>query len=127
MEAVLFIGIQATGKSTFFKERFFNTHIRINLDMLRTRTREDLLLKACIDAKQRFVVDNTNVTPAERAKYIELAKAAQFRVVGYYFESKIHDAMARNAQRIPEHRIPEKGVLGSYGRLQRPQMSEGFD
>ena len=33
MEAVIFIGIQASGKSTFFKERFFNTHVRINLEM----------------------------------------------------------------------------------------------
>lgn len=30
MEAVLLIGVQATGKSSFYKERFFNTHIRIN-------------------------------------------------------------------------------------------------
>jgi len=26
MEAIIFIGIQATGKSTFFQQRFFNTH-----------------------------------------------------------------------------------------------------
>jgi predicted kinase len=31
MQAVIFIGIQATGKSTFFKEMFFTTHIRINI------------------------------------------------------------------------------------------------
>ncbi|MBN1315005.1 MAG: hypothetical protein JXA42_06040 [Anaerolineales bacterium] len=37
MQAVIFIGIQATGKSTFFKERFFNTHVRISLDLLKTR------------------------------------------------------------------------------------------
>ncbi len=31
MEMVLFSGIQAAGKSTFFKERFVDTHLRINL------------------------------------------------------------------------------------------------
>jgi len=35
MEAIIFIGIQATGKSTFFQQRFFATHVRINLDMLK--------------------------------------------------------------------------------------------
>lgn len=34
MEGILFIGIQASGKSTFYKERFFNSHLRISLDLL---------------------------------------------------------------------------------------------
>ena len=37
MEAVIFVGIQGSGKSSYYKERFFRTHFRINLDMLRTR------------------------------------------------------------------------------------------
>ena len=60
MEALIFVGLQASGKSTFYKERFFTTHLRINLDMLRTRHRERLLIGACLEAKQPFVVDNTN-------------------------------------------------------------------
>ncbi len=36
VQAILFSGIQATGKSSFYRERFFHTHVRINLDMLRT-------------------------------------------------------------------------------------------
>jgi predicted kinase len=35
MEAVIFVGIQGSGKSTFYNERFVDTHIRINLDMLK--------------------------------------------------------------------------------------------
>jgi predicted kinase len=34
MQAIIFIGIHASGKSTCFQERFANTHIRLNLDML---------------------------------------------------------------------------------------------
>jgi hypothetical protein len=44
MEMVLFIGIQAAGKSSFYLERFFRTHVRVNLDMLKTHYREDLLV-----------------------------------------------------------------------------------
>ena len=50
MEAVLLIGIQASGKTTFYLERFSRTHLRLNLDMLRTRRRERLLLAACLEA-----------------------------------------------------------------------------
>ena len=41
MELILLIGIQASGKSTFFKRRYCDTHVRINLDMLKTRHREE--------------------------------------------------------------------------------------
>ncbi len=74
MEAVLFIGIQATGKSSFYLERFFRTHVRINGDMLKTRRREELLIRACLEGKTPFVVDKMNLTQAERAEYIGLAK-----------------------------------------------------
>lgn len=127
MEAVIFIGIQATGKSTFYQERFASTHVRINLDMLKTRHREDILLEACIHARQSFVVDNTNVLASERAKYIALAKAAGFRVTGYYFRSQLADALRRNQQRSGKAVIPEKGVLAKYHLLQRPVYAEGFD
>jgi predicted kinase len=127
MEAVIFIGIQATGKSSFYRARFFNTHLRLSLDMLKTRHREDILLHACIEGKQSFVVDNTNPTVEERAKYIELARKSSFRVVGYYFQSRLEDAVRRNADRLSAGRIPERGIRGTAGRLQLPTFEEGFD
>lgn len=78
MQAILFIGIQAAGKSTFYQQQFFATHIRLSLDMLKTRHREQLLLRACLEAKQPFVVDNTNTTLAKRGVYINAAKLPGF-------------------------------------------------
>ena len=127
MQAVILIGIQATGKSTFYRERFFNTHIRINLDMLKTRHREALLLRACLEANQSFVVDNTNPTRAERARYITAAQEAGFLVVGYFFESRLQDALARNRTRTGPAQIPEKGIGGTARRLELPGLAEGFD
>lgn len=127
MEAVIFTGIQAVGKSTFYKERFFTSHVRINLDMLKTRHREQLLLQACIAAKQPFVVDNTNIFKRDRARYIEAAKPAGFRIVGYYFQSSLKNALERNRQRNGTARIPEGGVVAKYQRLEIPSYSEGFD
>lgn len=127
MEAVIFIGIQATGKSTFYNERFSSTHVRINLDMLKTRHREDALLEACIRARISFVVDNTNVLARERAKYIALARAAEYSICGYYFQSRLQDALRRNQQRSGKAVIPQKGVLAKYHAIQRPSYAEGFD
>ena len=127
MEAVILVGIQGTGKSTFCRERLFHSHVRINMDMLQSRHRETLILAACLNAKQSFAVDNTNPTREERARYISAARAAGFKVVGYYFESKVKDALLRNELRGPGHRVPDRGVLGTAGRLQLPARAEGFD
>jgi predicted kinase len=127
MHAVILIGLQASGKSTFCKNRLFGTHIRINLDMLRTRSREEVLLAACLSAKQPFVIDNTNPTVESRANYIQRAKEAGFRVTGYYFASKLDACKQRNENRAPDQVVPVKGLLGTYARLELPRRSEGFD
>ena len=127
MEAVIFIGIQGSGKSTFFKEKFFDSHIRINLDMLRTRHREKLIFEACLEAKQKFVLDNTNLTREEREKYIVKAKQCRFKIVGYYFQTNLAKAIERNNKRKGKAKIPEKGLLGAFKRLQIPNFDEGFD
>jgi len=127
MEAVIFIGIPGSGKTTFFLERFFSTHVHISKDLLRTRNREQVFLRACLETQQRFVIDNTNVLAAERALYIPQARAARFKVVGYFFETGLKDALARNAQRAGKAVVPVAGVISKLKRLQRPEHSEGFD
>jgi predicted kinase len=124
---VVFVGVQGAGKSTFYKERFFTTHVRVNLDMLKTRHREKRLVQACIETSQPFVVDNTNPTRAERVVYIRAAKEAGFRVVGYYFQSRVEDCKWRNGQRPPDQQVPLKGILGTAGRMELPTRDEGFD
>lgn len=127
MEMVLFVGIQATGKSSFYLERFFRTHVRVNLDMLKTHHREDLLVKACLEGKTPFVVDKMNLTRADRAAYIGPAKAAGFRICGYSFDSNLVGALQRNARRDAADHVPEAGLKGASAKLQLPSHSEGFD
>ena len=124
---MIFVGLQGAGKSTFYKDRFFDTHLRVNLDMLKTRHREQRFLTTCIETGQRFVVDNTNPTRAERAVYIRVAKDAGFRVVGYYLQSRVEDCKRRNGQRPPDQQVPLKGILGTAGRMELPNRDEGFD
>lgn len=127
MESIIFIGIQATGKSTFYKNKFFNTHVRVNLDMLKTKNREKLLIQACIEGQQSYVVDKINHTAKSRRKYIEEAKANGFKVIGYYFQSKISDSIIRNNARNESEKVPEVAIKGTYNELELPKYSEGFD
>jgi predicted kinase len=127
MEAVIFCGIQATGKTSFYKAQFFRTHLRISLDQLNTRNKEQQFLETCLRTRHPFVVDNTNPTKADRAGYITLAKAHKFKVIGYYFQSKLTDALARNAQRSGKEYIPELGIKGTSKKLEIPSFEEGFD
>ncbi len=127
MQLVLLVGIQASGKSSFFKERFADTHVRINLDMLKTRHREAILFEACLRAKQPVVVDNTNVSRMGRARYLEPARAEKFECIGYYFASSVRSSIARNQMREGKARIPERGIRAASAQLEIPSLSEGFD
>ena len=73
------------------------------------------------------MVDNTNVLAAERERYIGPAKAAGFRIVGYYFPVPVKHAIGRNLKREGKKRIPVQGVVGTYKRLQPPRREEGFE
>jgi predicted kinase len=127
MEMIVFIGIPASGKTTFYLERFFETHVRISMDLLRTRNRESSFMAACLATRQRFVVDNTNPARSDRARYIALARQAKFRVVGYFFEPDPQASHERNQARTGKRRVPPAGLFGMLKQLERPTPDEGFD
>ena len=127
MEAVIFVGVQGAGKSTFYRERFYDTHVRINLDMLKTRRREQIVFEACIAAGQPFVVDNTNPLASDRARYVLPSRAAGFRVVAYFFDVPLREALRRNNLRKSKQKIPAIAVAGTFKKIQPPELHEGFD
>jgi predicted kinase len=127
MDAIVFCGIQGSGKSTFYRDRFFHTHVRLNLDQLRTRNREDILLHACLAAQQPFVADNTNATVEARQRYCRLAHAAGYRCSVYYFHATVDEAIRRNADRPAEQQVPDIAIRGTFNKLQPPTRQEGFD
>lgn len=88
MEAIIFCGIQASGKTTFYKENYFKTHVRISLDLLNTRRKENIFLETCLQTQQRFVVDNTNITKKQRLVYIEKARGFKFKVTDSFFNQQ---------------------------------------
>jgi predicted kinase len=127
MEAVIFCGVQGSGKTTLYRDRFLETHVRIAMDLVRTRRREQALLRLCLESGQRFVVDNTNPTPGDRRRYVEPARAAGFRVVVYLVEVDPAHALARTIERPSGRRVHAGGLIATARRLQRPTPEEGFD
>lgn len=127
MEAIILVGIQGSGKTTFYRQRFADTHVRISLDMVKTRHRERKLIETCLETRQPFVIDNTNVLAAERAAYIALAKSADFRIAGYYFLPNLRRALKWNTLREKREIIAVPGVIGTFKKIQPPTPAEGFD
>jgi predicted kinase len=127
MEAVILIGIQGSGKSTFFQQRFASTHVRINLDTLKTRHQESLLLNACIAGRKDFVVDNTSPAVEQRKRYISAARAAGYRITGYFFDVPISECIERNKSREGKAKIAIPALYGTRKKMQPPSFEEGFD
>ncbi len=127
MELIVFCGLQASGKTSFFRERFARTHAHVSLDVLRTRRREEQFLRTCFETKMRCVVDNTNPTKEERARYVALARAAGFSAHLWFFRSRVSECADRNDARDPAVRVPRAAILGTSARLELPARDEGYD
>ena len=124
---VILMGLQGSGKSTFYRMHLSEDFVRVNLDTLKTRYQEKLLIEECLYLQKSFAVDNTNPTRADRERYIAIAKDHGYRIVGYFMESKIKDCMQRNAQREGAARVPEKAIAATSNKLEIPSYDEGFD
>ena len=116
MEAIVLCGVQGSGKTTLYRDRFLDTHVHVSLDLLHSRAREAALVAECLEAGRPFVVDNTNPTAADRARYVDPARLASFKVVAYLVEG----AWAS------EHVGPAKAAATAR-RFVRPVPEEGFD
>ena len=124
--AYIIIGIQGSGKSEFCR-RYLPDIIRVNLDTLKTRSNEKRLLEDCYERGCDYVVDNTNPTLEDRARYIMPAKEKGYRIVGYFMQSRLQDCIRRNNQREGKEVIPAKAIAMTSNRLILPSRAEGFD
>ena len=127
MELTLLIGIPGAGKSTFYRRRLARTHFRVNLDTLKRRPRELRVVQECIVERRAFAVDNTNVLACDRARYIPLARAAGYKIVGYWFDCPVKDAQDRNSRRDGASWVPPHVIDSFHAKTEKPDYDEGFD
>lgn len=131
LELVLFVGLPASGKSTFYWERFAESHVHVSKDLIPRSVdkakRQRLLIEQALAEGRSVVVDNTNASPEERLAAIEPAKAAGARVVAYFFDETVAACRERNAKREGDVRVPLVGLYATAKRLRRPTVEEGID
>ncbi|BAU10532.1 hypothetical protein LEP3755_10160 [Leptolyngbya sp. NIES-3755] len=131
MQLVILIGLQASGKTTFFRRYFAATHQHISKDLMRKGKNRDRrqaqLIETALQAGQSIVVDNTNPTLSDRASLIQLGQAYGVEIIGYYFESNVRNSLERNQHRTGKARVPDVGIFATVKKLVRPSYSEGFD
>ena len=124
---VIMMGLQGSGKSTFYEKHLWEDYVRVNLDTLKTRHQERLLIDECLRKSKNIAIDNTNPTRADRARYISLAQEKGYYIIGYFMESKIKDCIARNALREGKACVPNTAIAATSNKLEIPSFEEGFN
>ncbi len=128
---IIFVGLQASGKSSFYRARFETTHEHVSKDLLRNNKnrnrRQEQLIAAALRAGNPVVIDNTNPTVEERQPLVALGREYGAKIVGYYFESHVRRCLERNRQRTGKARVPDVALYAAAKRLVPPSYSEGFD
>ena len=131
MEVIILMGLQASGKSTFFRTHFALTHAHVSKDLLRNNRkparRQHQLIEEALRAGRSVVVDNTSATREEREPLIALGHCYGATVIGYYFEVQLRQSLERNRSRQDKARVPEIAIFTTLKRLVRPSFEEGFD
>jgi predicted kinase len=131
VELVVFSGLQASGKTSYFRSRFAASHVHVSKDAwpnARNRERrQQRLVAEALGRGESVVVDNTNPSPLERRPLVELGRLAGARVIAYCFVSTVDEALARNATRAGRARVADVGIFTVAGRLVAPAADEGFD
>lgn len=127
----MLVGLQGSGKSTFYRQRLAATHALVSRDLFRNSRRparrQRELLEEALRAGRSVVVDNTNATVADRAAIVEVARAHGASAVAYYFGRDVRASIARNARREGKERVPVVGILATAKRLVAPSLAEGFE
>lgn len=131
-ELVIFIGLQGSGKSTFFQASFAREHFtHVSKDLLRNNRnperRQREMIEQALSLGQSVVVDNTNPRRSDRAPLIALGRAAGVPVIGYYFPPDVRASLMRNARRLGRAQVPEVAIHVTARRLEHPSLDEGFD
>jgi predicted kinase len=130
-ELVILTGLQASGKTSFYRERFAVTHVHVSKDAWPNARKKEARQRRLIDdhlrAGRSVVVDNTNPTSAEREPLIGIGRALGARISSYSFVVTIEEALRRNAEREGRARIADVGIYSVAERLAPPSAVEGFD
>lgn len=128
-ELVIFVGLQGSGKSTYYAGHFSPTHLHVSKDAMPRSAKKDKLqtrmIEEALSVGRSVVVDNTSPIPAVRAPLVELARRHGARVVAIFFDCSVKTCVERNRQR-EQGRVPDAVIYITARKLKPPTVEEGF-
>jgi predicted kinase len=131
VELIIFVGLQGSGKSTWYHANLAATHVHVSKDRMPNVRNKDAkqteMISTALAAGQSVVVDNTSPNPAVRAPLIALGKRFGARVVAYYFDAAPKVCVVRNRLREGKARVPDVVIFVTAKKLVPPALEEGFD
>jgi len=131
LELVIFVGMQAAGKSTWYATHLAATHVHVSKDLMKNvrdrDARQRRMIEDALGAGRSVAVDNTNPTPAVRAPLMEIGRRHGARVIAYYFQTAAKEAVVRNRLREGKARVPDVVIYVTARKIVPPTLEEGFD
>ena len=130
-ELIVFAGIPAAGKSTYYRDHFAATHVLVSKDLMKNvpdrDARQQQMIDEALGAGKSVVIDNTNPTPLVRAPVIAAGRRHGARIIGYFFPVPVKLAVERNRMREGKARVPDVAIYSASRKLVPPDLEEGFD
>jgi predicted kinase len=127
MEIIILIGLQASGKSTFYRTHFADTCEHISKDLLNRSKNQNKnqiqmeRIERAFQEQRSVVTDNTNVTVQDRQPLIVFGRRYHATVIGYYFQQDVLGSRRRNMQRSGKGQVPEQVIFITAHKLE-PQL-----
>ncbi|MFH8927034.1 AAA family ATPase [Streptomyces pristinaespiralis] len=131
-EMAVLVGLQASGKSTFYRQHLSGRYALVSKDLFprsarRKQPRQMRLIEELLASGTWVAVDNTNPSPEEWTPLIEAARVHGAGVTAYWFPPDVTASLRRNATREGRLRVPDVGIRATSGRLREPTTADGFD
>ncbi|MEV0660302.1 AAA family ATPase [Actinomadura luteofluorescens] len=131
-DLAILIGLQASGKTTFYRQCLSATHVHVSKDLFPRRargkqSRQLRLIAEALESGRSVAVDNTNPSPQEWEPLIALGRRHAARVTAYWFPPDVAASKDRNAARPLVIQVPDVGIYATLKRLRRPSPRDGFD
>lgn len=124
---VIFMGPHRSGKTYYFNWHYAGKFIHVQADESSPQSETLNLIRECIAGGADFVIEEPNSTKADRAAYIQIAKAAGYRVIGRIFTTRISDTSETWVFDDKPEQQWSKILPAEFSEEELPDVSEGFD